>query len=72
MAEVVTKNLNVLYRKQYYVNLGTYKKKSNSHGWEVEKGFYPTALGGWWMTLHHTNTRKPASERFKIQLIEAD
>lgn len=72
VSEVLTSSNTIYKRKQYYVNLGTYKKKDDSMGWEVEKGFYNPALGGWWMRISETKNRKESNGRYKLTLHEAD
>lgn len=69
--EKVTERGKIKQTKQYHVNLGTYKRKNNGMGWEVEKGFFPSVLGGWWMELKGENTQNNG-QHLKIKLYEAD
>jgi hypothetical protein len=41
--------------KQHHMQLGSYKdgKEDNYAGWEVEKNFAPTPLGGWWVKFKY-------------------
>lgn len=64
-------------RTQHHVRLGTYKKGKFIDGWEVEKGFKPTSLGGYMVnysleinrdTEIHNNVTKHI--RFEIQVAQ--
>jgi UDP-2,3-diacylglucosamine pyrophosphatase LpxH len=55
--------------KQTHLQLGSYKdgKEDNYAGWEVEKNFAPTPLGGWWAKFSFNRDRP-----IKITVQEAD
>ena len=43
-------SLKVETKVQHHVRLGTYKRPKFTDGWEIEKGFKPTPLGGYFLT----------------------
>jgi len=45
----LNKNYKVEKRVQHHIRLGTYKASKFTDGWEVEKGFKPTPLGGYFI-----------------------
>jgi hypothetical protein len=54
-------------KAQHVIRTGSYKDGSlKRFGWEVEKAFLPTKMGGWFMDL------KYASDGIKIKVFEAD
>lgn len=58
---------------KYHIALGSYKDglADNLYGWEVEKGFTPTTLGTWMITLTGLNHIKDAKDdSHKIEYTE--
>lgn len=45
----LNKNYKIEKRVQHHVRLGTYKESKFTDGWEVEKGFKPTPIGGYFV-----------------------
>lgn len=41
----------LVHRSQHVLRLGTYKQSKIDNGWEVEKGFLPAKLGGWFVNF---------------------
>lgn len=76
VAEIITNRHTIYNRKQHYLNLGTYKQKEPGNGWETEKGFFPVALGGWWMEMklvYELNPKKTGANcKIKSLFFEAD
>lgn len=58
-------------RVQHHVRLGTYKASKFTDGWEVEKGFKPTPLGGYFIDYkfqqHPTGNSYNIKTLFEIQ-----
>lgn len=50
----VTRKGNIYYDSVHYVKTGSYKAGlgAGEGGFEVEKNFMPTRLGGWWLNYH--------------------
>jgi predicted phosphodiesterase len=44
-------NFKLIHAAQHVIRLGTYKKSKIDNGWEVEKGFLPAKLGGWFVNF---------------------
>lgn len=44
-------NFKLVHKAQHVLRLGTYKSSKMDHGWEVEKGFLPAKLGGWFINF---------------------
>jgi len=42
----------------HWLKTGSYKKSSDDFGWEVEKGFTPKRLGGWFVDLEYNRSTK--------------
>jgi hypothetical protein len=42
----------------HWLKTGSYKKSSDDFGWEVEKGFTPKRLGGWFVDLEYVRNSK--------------
>ena len=38
----------------HWIKTGSYKQSADDFGWEVEKGFMPTRLGGWFVKLRQS------------------
>lgn len=55
--EIVDHVGNVKKRRQVHLRASTYKDAwaDGTKGWEVEKGFGPSPLGGWWLTFYYEN-----------------
>ena len=65
--ERISPNGNVYYDTQHVLKLGSYKSKSPSGmGFEHEKEFMPTRLGGWFVDLEFNK-----KERVKVHVAEA-
>lgn len=45
------KTYSVVHSAQHVLRLGSYKTSKINHGWEVEKGFLPSKLGGWFVNF---------------------
>lgn len=41
----------LIHEAQHILRLGTYKTSKTDSGWEVEKGFLPAKLGGWFVNF---------------------
>jgi predicted phosphodiesterase len=41
----------LVHKSQHVLRLGTYKSSKIENGWEVEKGFLPSKLGGWFINF---------------------
>ena len=63
----LTKANKVETKIQHHVRLGTYKKAKFTDGWEIEKGFKPTPLGGYFLTYIASSNRQDKSITFEIQ-----
>lgn len=48
------KNMYTYNDTVHWLKTGSYKRSSDSMGWEVEKGFHPKRLGGWFVKLTYT------------------
>jgi UDP-2,3-diacylglucosamine pyrophosphatase LpxH len=50
----VTRKGNIYYDNIHYIKTGSYKAGlgAGEGGFEVEKNFMPTRLGGWWLSYH--------------------
>lgn len=44
-------NFKLVHKAQHVLRLGTYKASKMDNGWEVEKGFLPSKLGGWFINF---------------------
>ena len=42
----------------HWLKTGSYKRSSDTDGWEVQKKFTPKKLGGWFVELEHKRVRK--------------
>lgn len=42
----------------HWIKTGSYKRSSDTDGWEVQKKFTPKKLGGWFVELEHKRLRK--------------
>lgn len=42
----------------HWLKTGSYKRSSNEQGWEVERGFTPKKLGGWFVDLEYNRITK--------------
>jgi len=51
----------------HWLKTGSYKKSANDMGWEVERGFNPKKLGGWFVDLEYKRTQSGGKD---IQYIE--
>lgn len=49
------RNREEYWSDQLHLKLGTYKESSKEDGWEVEKGFNPSVLGGYFIEYKHVN-----------------
>lgn len=70
----LNKKYRIETRVQHHVRLGTYKRGKFVDGWEVEKGFKPTSLGGYMVSYRLELNRDPNNHdnvnkyiRFEIQ-----
>lgn len=68
----LNKNYKIEKRVQHHVRLGTYKEARFTDGWEVEKGFKPTTLGGYFVDYNivFIGENKSARVSFEIQSAE--
>lgn len=55
--EIVNNKGTIEKRRQVHLRSSTYKDAwgDGTKGWEVEKGFGPSPLGGWWITFYYRN-----------------
>lgn len=51
----------------HWLKLGSYKKSSMDNGWEVEKGFLPKRMGGWFLDLDLIRDRSNGGDHLYIQ-----
>jgi len=63
----LNKNYKIEKRVQHHVRLGTYKASKFTDGWEVEKGFKPTPLGGYFVNYIFTRIESAIKVIFEIQ-----
>lgn len=56
----IPKTLQIEYREQEHICLGTYKRTQTKDGWSVQKGMNPTPIGSWWIdfTMDNRTVRK--------------
>lgn len=57
-------------KTQHHIRLGTYKESKFSDGWEVEKGFKPTPIGGYFISYITSKIGDNYKLRFEIQSAE--
>lgn len=68
----LNKNYNVEKRVQHHVRLGTYKSGKFTDGWEVEKGFKPTSLGGYFVNYVFLRREHNNSSKMKFEIHSAE
>lgn len=72
----LNKNYIIEKKVQHHVRLGTYKESKFTDGWEVEKGFKPTPIGGYFVTYFMKSEKSETTDnynhyiRFEIQPAE--
>lgn len=59
-------------RVQHHVRLGTYKESKFTDGWEVEKGFKPTPIGGYFVNYRIYKDSTTKMTRVKFEIIPAE
>lgn len=50
-------NFKLIHSPQHVLRLGTYKTSKIDSGWEVEKGFLPSKLGGWFINFKYSHQK---------------
>lgn len=63
----LNKNYKMEKRVQHHVRLGTYKQSKFTDGWEIEKGFKPTPMGGYFVKYILYKENNSNKVRFEIQ-----
>lgn len=58
---------NLVATKIHLLQTGSYKMKSQTSGWEVEKGFNEPTLGGWWLGMSLIRKIDGASHTIKVE-----
>ncbi len=59
-------------RIQHHIRLGTYKHTKLDSGWEVEKGFKPSSVGGWFIDYNLCIANDGKSYDVKFEVISAE
>ena len=67
MIEKFDGRFNLKPAKVHVLQTGSYKKKSNTKGWEVEKGFNEPTLGGWWLAFELKRSGNDHYHSIKIE-----
>lgn len=52
-----SKSIHTYNDTVHWLKTGSYKKSSNDFGWEVQRGFHPKRLGGWFVNLKIVRVR---------------
>lgn len=70
VARLNSHNTCELHRTVHHLQTGSYKKQDDRYaGWETEKGFSTTTMGGWFVTLHR---RQDPYLHLRPTIVEAD
>lgn len=63
----LNKSYKIEKKVQHHVRLGTYKESKITDGWEIEKGFKPTPIGGYFFNYIIWRDGNSKKVRFEIQ-----
>lgn len=58
---------DVNLHKVYHIRTGCWKQGYKANGWEVEKGFNPSEIGGYWVELSHSRKTIDGNRKTEIQ-----
>ena len=66
----LNRNHKIEKKVQHHVRLGTYKQSKVTDGWEIEKGFKPTPIGGYFVD-YILNHARPEGYNVSFQILDA-
>lgn len=67
----LNKNYKIDKKVQHHVRLGTYKNSKITDGWEIEKGFKPTPIGGYFVKYYLDIDPKVDDYRVRFEIQDA-